>query len=469
VLGELADARLRLARIQVQWRYIEIADEEPPVYGWSSADQAIEAVLDSDLEPMVTILGHPAWAATVPCGPIDLVPLSRFEAFVSALVERYDGDGVADAPGSPRANYWQIGNEPDFNPDQARGEGDYGSCFGGSGRREAYADMLRAAHSAAKAADPGARVIFGGLAYDRFYNRDDYDPGHAGPFDANFARKVLDRLYDEYGDEAQFPFMDAAAVHVYNDFRNNWDGTQPVDQELIGKVKEFRETKLYRAGRYDLRALPLMVTEASLRSFPTDSYTTRSEAFQADYPGQLLARAHAADVALVVWFSAEDHIIGACGQPQTWQGHGLLRSLDVYDAMQACPTPPIPEYHTGRAHEPKPAADAAHVASDALEGAAYDRQLSRLETGTSRIEAHRFERSDGGYTVVAFTDHGERIGARTKSPLTRGMTFSSGILPDWTGWIEVKDSQGNVRTLNGPSIRIDIVQSPHYVRAIAAP
>jgi len=35
-----------------------------------------------------------------------------YNNFVKAVVERYDGDGINDAPGSPVVKYWQVDNEP---------------------------------------------------------------------------------------------------------------------------------------------------------------------------------------------------------------------------------------------------------------------------------------------------------------------------------------------------------------------
>ncbi|HUG60970.1 MAG TPA: hypothetical protein VMP03_03950 [Methylomirabilota bacterium] len=462
VLDRLEGAGASYARLQVQWRYIEPFDTGTPNFNWVS-DGPIDEVVDAGLAPIINVFGHPPWAATRACGPIDLAPMSRWEAFVQALVERYDGDGVGDAPGSPRIEYWEIGNEQDFNPDQAGGEGDYGSCFGGAGRAD-YGDYLRAAYRAAKAADPTSRIVFGGVAYDRFYNKSDYDPGHSGPFDYRFVRNVLLHLHTAYGHEPEWPFFDVMSVHVYNDFRSNWDGVQPYNQELVGKVKAFRTDELVRAGVYDLNGMPLAITEASLRSFPSDEWTIRSEAYQASYPGRIAARALSAGVELSVWFSAEDHVIGTCGAPTTWQGHGLLRGLDIYEAMQACPTSPVPEYHVDVDHEPKPALGAVETASRLLSNASFDRQLTSGETGSSKTEAYRFVESGGGDLVVAFTDTGERIGARSKPPITRQMIFNSSILRGWTGAVEVTDHLGGTTTYFGSEIVLTIGQAPIFVR-----
>ena len=462
VLDSLAAADAPFARLQVQWRYIEPIDLGTPTFSWVS-DGPIDSVVDAGLDPVINVFGHPAWAATRACGPIDIAPMARWEAFIQGLVERYDGDGVDDAPGSPRVERWEIGNEPDFNPDQAGGESDYGSCFGGAGRT-AYGEYLRAAYRSAKAADPTSQVIFGGVAYDRFYNNVGYEPAHYGPFDHLFVRRVLQHLHTTHGHEPEWPFFDMMSVHVYNDFRSNWDGAQPYDQELVGKLKAFTADELVKAGDYDLSGVPMAFTEASLRSFPSDAWTLRTETYQAAYPGRLAARAMSVGVELSIWFSAEDHVIGACDVPTSWQGHGLLRGLDIYDAMQACPTPPVPEYHVDEDHEPKPVIDALETASRMLSNATFDRQLTISETSSNKIEAYRFVEAGGGDLMVAFTDTGDRIGALSRPPITRQMTFNSSILRGWTGSIEVTDHLGGTITYTGSDIVLDIEQEPIYVR-----
>ncbi|NTU84947.1 MAG: hypothetical protein HGA45_37210, partial [Chloroflexales bacterium] len=46
------------------------------------------------------------------CQPTDMDAYARWAARV---VERYDGDGYKDAPGSPRVAAWEIWNEPDMD------------------------------------------------------------------------------------------------------------------------------------------------------------------------------------------------------------------------------------------------------------------------------------------------------------------------------------------------------------------
>ena len=84
----------------------------------------------------------------------------KYQRWVRAVVERYDGDGVDDMPGlTAPIRYWQVDNEPPR-------------------RREGYADLVRITSQAVKEADPTAKVLIGGLEIpfddyrERIYERE---------------------------------------------------------------------------------------------------------------------------------------------------------------------------------------------------------------------------------------------------------------------------------------------------------
>ncbi len=75
---------------------------------------------------------------------------------VSALVERYDGDGKDDMPGlTYPIKYWKAGNEPSLQ------EG-FDTFFVGSS--EDYLEVLKTTYQAVKEADPEAKVLHAGMA-----------------------------------------------------------------------------------------------------------------------------------------------------------------------------------------------------------------------------------------------------------------------------------------------------------------
>jgi len=75
---------------------------------------------------------------------------TAWKAFLTTLVERYDGDGVDDMPGLLYGiKYWEIGNEPNImGPDFNTGV--------------KYVRFLKMSYEAVKAADPQAKVLNGG-------------------------------------------------------------------------------------------------------------------------------------------------------------------------------------------------------------------------------------------------------------------------------------------------------------------
>jgi len=82
--------------------------------------------------------------------------MDAYRRFVSAMVERYDGDGIDDMPGLKYpVKHWESGNEPSLQTG-------FWTFFNGSS--EDYLEVLKATYEAVKEADPGAKVSYGGMA-----------------------------------------------------------------------------------------------------------------------------------------------------------------------------------------------------------------------------------------------------------------------------------------------------------------
>ncbi len=89
-----------------------------------------------------------------------LNPENEWAFFVGRIVERYDADGLADAPGSPRLDYYSLWNEPDWlpwperptNPASRLLRGWYGMTLADLAR------LVFISHQAARYADPTAKV-----------------------------------------------------------------------------------------------------------------------------------------------------------------------------------------------------------------------------------------------------------------------------------------------------------------------
>jgi hypothetical protein len=82
--------------------------------------------------------------------------MDAYNRFVSALVERYDGDGKDDMTGLVfPIKYWEAGNEPSM-------QDGFNTFFNGSS--EDYLEILEANYQAIKDADPEAKVLHAGMA-----------------------------------------------------------------------------------------------------------------------------------------------------------------------------------------------------------------------------------------------------------------------------------------------------------------
>jgi hypothetical protein len=464
--GQLNIANVTWARARALWAAIEPDDTTPRTRRWVMTDSVLALLAERGIRPIVVAYEHPEWAAGTPCGRVDRVPLARYAEFVTALVERYDGDGVEDAPGSPRVEYWEILNEPDFDrsalaahPEFGDPAYGYGGCLGSDPL--GYAELLRAAYLAAKAADPRAKVVFGAVAYDRFIDHTAFQP--RGPFRYNFTRDVLINLHRAHGTEPDWPFFDAFAFHSYNDYRNNWDGPAGRDPELVGKVKHLRANQLVVPGVYDLSSIPLISTEVGLPSAPSDTFTLRSETYQAAYAGQAMMRALAANLHIAVWFTTQDFATGECANPWKWLAYGLLRSKWVADEAAKCTVSPLPGYGVERSYEAKSALTAFATLARLFGGVRYDRQLTVAETGSVEVEAHRVILPNGRAALVAFTDHGERLGKRNQPDPQRDLVVGADVLPGWTGRVSIVDYQGHTRLESGARVTVPLTFAPTYI------
>jgi len=124
------DAEIGWHRGDVLWRGIV---DNGGNYDWGSLDQQIESILRHEISIILTLrsvhelfapgsgqidLGYDiVWKSTPPAPEY----IENYKDFVRQIVERYDGDGVSDAPfvsETKNIKYWQIENEPGKKPDE---------------------------------------------------------------------------------------------------------------------------------------------------------------------------------------------------------------------------------------------------------------------------------------------------------------------------------------------------------------
>ena len=273
-LAQVAGMGARWIRAPISWASAEPVNCTPDQYDWTAIDAQVQALASEGIEPLLTLSGNPTWAATYPMGPV--TDLADLQEFMGALVERFDGDGYEDAPGSPPVRYWEIYNEPDAIDESAAATGGY-ALFGYNGA--GYAELLDAIYPVVKAASSQAQIVLGGVAHDNF----DYE---GGGFDDNFMDDVLSNCTT--------PCFDVMNFHYFPYYRFRWEA---YGRDVIGKANYFR-SKL--AGHGFDRSL--MCTETT---WPAAS-TWGSQALQSRYAAIAYVRGMAAGLVVQNWYAWRD-------------------------------------------------------------------------------------------------------------------------------------------------------------------
>ncbi|MHB0875264.1 MAG: glycoside hydrolase 5 family protein [Anaerolineae bacterium] len=290
------------------WRAIEPQRTNPPTYLWSAVDEAsLINAASRGMQVIATVKYTPSWAQKLSgtiCGPMKADAFDEYAQFLAALVRRYSA-----APYNVR--YWELGNEVDIDPAAVPADSGYG-CWGdrsdeyyGGGF---YAEMLKVAYPAIKAADPRAQVMIGGL----LVGPDCSVEGDACTKSRRFFEGVLHA--------GGGPFFDIVSFHGYALYNGTlrWDQQLPFWGErggiVLGKVAILRDTM----RSYGLDK-PIMHTEGGLvckEDFGVCNPV--GDAFyqaQADYVAWLYVRNMAAGLTGTIWYDFRDG---------GWRSSGLL-------------------------------------------------------------------------------------------------------------------------------------------------
>ncbi len=401
-------------RVAVEWASVEPQNTTPDRYRWASADAAVAAATEACLTMIGTHTGNPIWAAIDSAGRISPQRLEELSEYLGALVERYDGDGIADAPNSPIINYWEMYNEPDA-------AGTY-SVNGWGNHGDEYAEMLELVYPTIKNANPNAKVLLGGLAYDWFVD----NPQNPGAFVRDFLDEVL-----KHGGGNHFDIMN---FHSYPAFAKEW-----TDNEGPGLYEKtaFVRAKLQEYGLDK----PIMITESGWHSSEIENGATVNKLgtpeLQARYIVALFTQGMAQNVQTIIYWMLHD-----LGQPFPFASGSVTND-----------SPP----------SPKPAFAAYQVAVDYLGMAHFRQRLTRGE-----IEAYQFydpRRSQPIYVSwlnpIALDIFPERYGSSKNKTETLKLPASRGTVRDIYGnVIEVLDGDGGS---SDGAIRIRVSSQPVYI------
>lgn len=252
LIGQGRQLGVTWAREELSWANLE--REAKGRWQWSHFDRRLLATAQAGYGIVGMLLTTPAWARVADCGQrtgryagSGVVALDYwcppanpqdFADYVTAVVERYDADGNADAPGSPRVGAWQIWNEPN-------------AWETWPGSPAEYAAILQAGYAAAKAADPSAVVATAGL-----YVLDSAWKDNVGHWDGL-------RFFDEAvtARPAIWRSFDALAIHPYMpDVAPDQPGLYGA-VTLWGRLTTARAWLNERTGRYGGSFRPLWISE----------------------------------------------------------------------------------------------------------------------------------------------------------------------------------------------------------------
>jgi hypothetical protein len=262
------------------------------------------------------------------CPPTDMAAYARWAAQV---VERYDGDGNNDAPGSPRIAAWEIWNEPDID-----------GTWLPQANPGAYAQMLRLSYDAIKAADPSATVLNGGVY----------------TFDAVGQGGFMDRVVDLAGWDS----FDVISIHPWlidyaPDEPSLINPREGFDVTIPGRIELVKRWATARGG-----GKPIWITEVGWSTCGGNcaAQFAKSDDEQASYMLRSFVLAAAAGVEHVSYFQLEDKF---GGEQQPWGPAAIVRD-DLSPQAGLCrlwhnggPTPvrplqwhrpPAPSWQPGR-------------------------------------------------------------------------------------------------------------------------
>jgi hypothetical protein len=321
-------AHVNYARLNGRISWFDLQPNEGDPINWSllvGFENELRALKAANITPVIVVDDYPRWATDntarlddlpTSCGPLLPERYDDFAAFMQALVARYSAPEFD-------AHIWEMGNEPDVDPDTVAIDSDYG-CWGDADdpfyNGRAYGQMLMTVTPAVRAIDPQAQVWIGGLLLDRPYSED----GNIGQPE-DFFRGILE--------SGAAPYFDMVTYHAYIHYSST-----RIDMDIFYGTSWYEWGGMLRGKGSYLRWImaeygvdkPVFITETSqLCGWCPADYLPGLFDMQANMPARSFPRAMAADISGFIWYTLEDNY---------WQYSSLLdpnmMPKPVYTAYQ---------------------------------------------------------------------------------------------------------------------------------------
>jgi hypothetical protein len=281
-------------RIAISWGSVQAGPNGP--FDFSGTDAVVASAAAARLDVLPFLFGAPTWAVPLErrYGSPRFLPVrnakqrSGWKRFVVQAVLRYGPRGTfwTENPGLPKRpiRVWQIWNEPNFK------------YFVGQPNPAEYGKLVKLSSASIKAADPGAKVILGGLfarPIEATFNRN--------PPQAYFAADFLAQMYSSTpGIKSKFQ---GYALHPYTGSYKN----------LTSRIEEVRRAlKAHGDAGKGLWVTELGWSSQRPRAGNSFAKGLQGQATQLKGAFRLLrAKQHRWHVQRVYWFSVDD-LKGAC-------------------------------------------------------------------------------------------------------------------------------------------------------------
>lgn len=217
----------------------EIIEPRKGTFDWTYHDQLYLGTFKSNIKMLISILPANAWDQAIDPQRPEQMPkdIEAYKDFLRRAVERYDGDGIDDAPGSPVISVWQISNEADLF---------------WKGTPADYAKFLKESYKIIKEANPKALVAIAGVASPE---------GFAGT--RKFYLPLLEEL-SRIRDNPQDRYFDIFDFHWYSfEGQYNWLIDPFYEAGKVFYLDEYIQNIKQSLSEYGYGNTPIFITETA--------------------------------------------------------------------------------------------------------------------------------------------------------------------------------------------------------------